>query len=250
MKNKKIRSLSFDLWLTLIYELDSTAHSDIRRNIRSEKIKKKLSNYNIHLSVDKITSAFNDISKTINSGHEKGLDKRFNEWVLQGLNRLPIDREKITRKLVKEIADAIDEAFLEHPPQLLSGVLEMLTLLKNKYNIILISNTGLTSPEAYIRWFKRIELFDKFDGLFFSNELSLAKPSKKIFRLAFEAINASPEEVLHIGDNLNTDVCGAKNVGAQTVWITNGVKTKFFCKPDYVVDSVLEVKDIINKNYT
>ena len=77
-----------------------------------------------------------------------------------------------------------------------------------------------------------------------------AKPSKKIFRLAFEAINASPEEVLHIGDNLNTDVCGAKNVGAQTVWITNGVKTKFFCKPDYVVDSVLEVKDIINKNYT
>ena len=42
MKNKKIRTLSFDLWLTLIYESDLTAHSDIRRNIRSEKIKIKL----------------------------------------------------------------------------------------------------------------------------------------------------------------------------------------------------------------
>ena len=40
MKNKKIRSLSFDLWLTLIYELDLTAHSDIRRNIRSEKLRR------------------------------------------------------------------------------------------------------------------------------------------------------------------------------------------------------------------
>ena len=245
MKNKKIRTLSFDLWLTLIYESDLTAHSDIRRNIRSEKIKIKLSKHNIDLSAEKITSVFNDISRTINSGHEKGLDKKFNEWVLQGLNCLDIDREKVTSKLVKEIADGIDEAFLEHPPQLLSGVLEMLTSLRKKYNIILISNTGLTSPEAYIRWFKRIELFDKFDGLFFSNDLSIAKPSEKIFHLAFESINALPEEVLHIGDNLNTDVCGSKNVGAKTVWITNGVNTKFSCKPDFVAESVLEVKDII-----
>ena len=81
MKNRKIKTLSFDLWLTLIYESDLSANSDIRRRIRSEKIKKKLSNYNLELSTEKITSTFNYISEAINSGHEKGLDKKFNEWL-------------------------------------------------------------------------------------------------------------------------------------------------------------------------
>ena len=247
MKNRKLKTLSFDLWLTLIYESDLSAHSDKRRNLRSEKIRKKLSNYNIDLATDKITSAFNYVSQTINSGHEKGLDKKFNEWVLQGLNILLIDRDKITTKLVEEIAEVIDEAFLEHPPKLLNGVLEMLTLLRKKYNIILISNTGLTSPQAYIKWFKKIELFNKFDKFFFSNDLALAKPSEKIFSLAFRSINSLPDEVLHIGDNPNTDVCGAKNVGAQTVWISNGVTSNFTCEPDFVVKSALEVKDIIKQ---
>tara|TARA_Y100001970_G_scaffold68675_4_gene87559 strand:+ start:59435 stop:60187 length:753 start_codon:yes stop_codon:yes gene_type:complete len=248
MKNRKIKTLSFDLWLTLIYESDLSANSDIRRRIRSEKIKKKLSNYNLELSIEKITSTFNYISEAINSGHEKGLDKKFNEWVLQGLKSLVTDRDKITTKLVKDVSDVIDEAFLEHPPNLLNGVLEMITSLRKQYNIILISNTGLTSPEAYIKWFKRINLFNKFDKFFFSNDLSLAKPSEKIFRLAFKSINSLPEEVLHIGDNLNTDVCGAKNVGAQTVWISNGVTSTFSCKPDFVLESVLQIKNIFQQS--
>ncbi|MFL2665657.1 MAG: HAD family hydrolase [Dehalococcoidia bacterium] len=247
MKNKRKKTLSFDLWLTLIYESDLSANSEIRRDIRSKKIQKKLSKNNIDVSIEKISSCFNKISDSITEGHEKGFDRKFIQWVSKGVNNLVVDTDKVTDKLVKNIAAVIDDAFLEHPPQLLDGVLDMLSLLKERYKIIMISNTGLTSPEAYIEWFKRINLYDKFDEFFFSNELSLAKPSEKLFKMAFNSINSLPEDVLHIGDNPNTDICGAKNVGAHTVLISNGITYQFSCKPDFFVDSVIDVEQIVKE---
>ncbi|MBA31849.1 MAG: hypothetical protein CL748_04930 [Chloroflexi bacterium] len=247
MKNKRTKTLSFDLWLTLIYESDLSANSQIRRNIRSKKIQKKLSKYNIDLSTEKISRCFNKISDIITQGHEKGFDRQFIQWVSLGLNNLVLDTDKLTNNLVKDIATVIDDAFLEHPPQLLEGALDTLSLLREKYKIIMISNTGLTSPKAYIKWFKEIDLYDKFDGFFFSNELSLAKPSEKLFHMAFSSVNSLPEDVLHIGDNINTDICGAKKVGASTVWISNGNDYKFSCKPDFFVESVIDIKKIIEQ---
>ncbi len=51
----------------------------------------------------------------------------------------------------------------------------------------------------------------------------VAKPHPSIFQAACAAANAPPRQVLHLGDDLDTDVDGALAAGLQAGWI---------CRPD------------------
>lgn len=52
-----------------------------------------------------------------------------------------------------------------------------------------------------------------------SGELGIGKPDSGIFLKALESVEAEPEEAVHIGDSLTSDIAGAKNVGMYAVWI-------------------------------
>jgi FMN hydrolase / 5-amino-6-(5-phospho-D-ribitylamino)uracil phosphatase len=47
----------------------------------------------------------------------------------------------------------------------------------------------------------------------------VAKPDPEFFKVMLRRLNASPEEVVHIGDDPYTDVLGAQNVGIEPVWV-------------------------------
>ncbi len=53
--------------------------------------------------------------------------------------------------------------------------------------------------------------------MLFSDEVGFRKPHPKIFEIAAEKLNAKPCEIVHVGDNLKTDVAGAKNAGFKAV---------------------------------
>lgn len=46
-----------------------------------------------------------------------------------------------------------------------------------------------------------------------------AKPYDDMYRTAAERLNLSPERILHVGDDLTTDVAGAIRFGMQACWI-------------------------------
>ena len=63
-----------------------------------------------------------------------------------------------------------------------------------------------------------------FDAIVVSDTFGLRKPRREIFEEVMGLLDASPDEVLHVGDSLRADVAGASAAGIRTAWITRRVR--------------------------
>lgn len=80
----------------------------------------------------------------------------------------------------------------------------------------------------------------KYDELFLSSELGFKKSNGKIFDVIINKLKLKSKEILHIGDNLNSDFFQARLKGVNTIYTKNNKK-----KLKY--ENIL--KNIIEKNY-
>ena len=80
-----------------------------------------------------------------------------------------------------------------------------------------------------------------------SEEAGYAKPDPRIFRDALEATGLTrPEQVMFVGDNPVADIDGAKRFGMKAAWVRRGREYPVGLRtPDYVVDFVSEVRDVV-----
>ena len=65
----------------------------------------------------------------------------------------------------------------------------------------------------------RVGLSSYLDFTVGSEEVGMEKPHPPIFMAALKRVGAAPEEVVHVGDQVRSDVMGAKGVGMQAVLI-------------------------------
>lgn len=56
-------------------------------------------------------------------------------------------------------------------------------------------------------------------GVFTSEDARSYKPQPGLFELALRSTALSPDEVIHIGDSVSSDVRGAGNVGIRAIWL-------------------------------
>ena len=56
-------------------------------------------------------------------------------------------------------------------------------------------------------------------GVFTSEDAKSYKPRKELFELALRETGLNPEEVIHIGDSMSSDVKGAGALGIKTLWL-------------------------------
>ena len=82
-----------------------------------------------------------------------------------------------------------------------------------------------------------------FETIVISGEVGLAKPDPRIFEVALEALAVERDAVWHVGDNLASDVTGAKATGLTAVWLNgSGVaRTADDPEPDIEIRSLSEV---------
>ncbi|HEX7814062.1 HAD family hydrolase [Dyella sp.] len=52
-----------------------------------------------------------------------------------------------------------------------------------------------------------------------ARDTGVAKPDKRIFHAAADLLNVSPQNILHVGDDAELDVVGARAAGLRTAWI-------------------------------
>jgi len=93
---------------------------------------------------------------------------------------------------------------------------EVLKELKKNYKLVLISNTDSLSVPQLIEKFK---LSEYFDGFIYSFETGLLKTNPEMFKKALDIVKLKPEEVLMVGDSLETDVLGAEKAGIKAVLV-------------------------------
>jgi len=87
-----------------------------------------------------------------------------------------------------------------------------------------------------------------FDMIITSEDIRSYKPRPEMFDAAFKLLGMKPDEVLHVGDSLFTDVRGAKSYGIPALWINNrpGSKKPTEYIPDYTSPNLRILPDILD----
>jgi FMN hydrolase / 5-amino-6-(5-phospho-D-ribitylamino)uracil phosphatase len=66
---------------------------------------------------------------------------------------------------------------------------------------------------------QRVGLGSFFRASISAREFGVGKPDPRIFHAAAGAVDLTPEDVLHVGDDATLDALGALNAGMQAAWV-------------------------------
>ena len=142
------------------------------------------------------------------------------------------------------LAGAISLQYTDRSPfqtALFPDAIETLDYLKEKYELHIITNGFEEIQGVKIR---QSRLEDYFKHIFISEKIGHQKPQKEIFLHAMEAAGAAVMESLMIGDNMQTDIAGARSVGMDQVFF-NPHQTKTREKATYEIAELKVLRDIL-----
>ena len=115
-------------------------------------------------------------------------------------------------------------ALSTHHVKLYAGVRELLLSLRNRgRGVYLLSNAQRIFTEYELR---HLGIADCFDGILISSDHGVKKPDERFFRILLEKYKINPEHALMIGNDLDSDIAGAKKVGIDTFYIHSGISPK------------------------
>jgi len=238
------RAVTFDLWLTLMFE-ESTG----RHELRVREGVQALSDAGISVEPQQLGDAIRTVVRETSADHDRGFDRTFTERMQQILDAADRDaRASINNEQFEAFSRAIDEPFLVHSPTIYPAAQSVLSAIREMgVRTALISNVGSTSPGVYRRYLEREGVGQYLEYLTFSNEIASAKPAAKMFTHTLEQLGVAPENALHVGDNLHADVGGAKDVGMSAVWIQGYDDRKPRVQPDFTISGLDELPAVVER---
>ncbi len=97
---------------------------------------------------------------------------------------------------------------------------------------------------------QRLGLADFFESVVVSEEVGWRKPHPRIFRRFLQQMGVDAEDVLFVGDDLQCDIVGAKNVGMRTAWIVRDATTVVndevtTIHPDFIIHSLEQLPPLL-----
>ncbi len=147
----------------------------------------------------------------------------------------------VTEALCLQMSDVFLD-FCASKPGVIAGAHELMDYLKQKgYRIHMCSN-GF--HEVQYKKLAACGLRDYFDTIILSEDAGVNKPSKAYFDYALEQSGATRATTIMIGDNLQTDIKGAKGAGLDTL-LFNRWQVDPEGVPTYTVASLKEIQDIL-----
>ncbi|WON77113.1 5-amino-6-(5-phospho-D-ribitylamino)uracil phosphatase YigB [Serratia sp. UGAL515B_01] len=90
---------------------------------------------------------------------------------------------------------------------------QTLQALRQRYPLVAITNGNVDPAQCGLGEYFQFVLRSGPDGR--------AKPYRDMYQLAAERLGVAPENILHVGDDLTTDVAGALRSGLQACWIND-----------------------------
>ena len=145
----------------------------------------------------------------------------------------------------KELAEKIGHEYVKEASakkQLISGAKDILDFLYPKYTLHIISN-GF--QEAQYRKLENCDISQYFDQVILSEEVGVSKPHKEIFEYALEKANATIERSIMVGDDAESDIKGALNIGMDCIYFNPHDSTDDnSVKPTFIVQHLTTLKEI------
>lgn len=117
-------------------------------------------------------------------------------------------------------------------------------LARTDLKLALIANAASDSAREALA---TLGIEERFDTVVVSGELGVAKPDGAIFAAAVRAVGVDPGDAWHVGDNLQTDVLGAKAAGMGAVWLNRDglARTAGDPEPDHEIRSLTELARLL-----
>ncbi len=147
----------------------------------------------------------------------------------------------VSPQMIKVLADEY-LYFLKRESILMDGAVEILEYLIDKYRLHILTN-GFT--EVQTDKLRYSGLTSYFELLITSEETGKLKPHPEVFKYALKKAGTFAHKSYMIGDNFQSDVLGARNVGMHAIHFdpegTNDVDFKIIPK----VKHLLEIKEIL-----
>ena len=127
--------------------------------------------------------------------------------------------------------------------KLIDGAHDILEYLSSRYNMAILSN----SFERALRAKVESAGFDKYFKAIHSSELiKINKPAAGAFEYAINSIGGDKNSSIMIGDNLSTDIMGARNSGIDQIWLSaEDNRTEIDFVPTHTISSLFELRDIL-----
>lgn len=138
---------------------------------------------------------------------------------------------------IASITTAVMDKFIfwRHKIDVPKTSFDVLDYLAEKYPLAVITNGNVEVSKIKLDNYFQFSLRGGPDGR--------SKPFSDMFHLASLQLGIAPENILHIGDNLITDVAGAINHGMQACWL-NVVGLDIFQQSDASVLPNVEIRQL------
>jgi putative hydrolase of the HAD superfamily len=204
---KVYRHIFFDLDRT-IWDFDASAEDSFSRMFE----KYKLAHHGVP-SVEAFKERYDVHNDMLWSWYRKG------EILKEVLNLKRFDMTLADFGIVNhEIAIGMSEDYVivnPDKPFLYPYAIESLTYMAEKYPLHLITNGFQEVQEQKFR-IARLDRF--FKSVTTSEEAGIKKPEPGIFHFAMDKAGCSANESIIIGDDLEVDIVGARNIGMDGVY--------------------------------
>ncbi|MCX7879617.1 MAG: HAD family hydrolase [Ignavibacteria bacterium] len=209
--SKRIKVITIDFWNTLF---DSSNGLE-RNHYRISELKKSLETLGLRVSDEEYEKAMAeawDYFNTIWKNEQRTISAAQAIDFFWKYFNAPYDED-----LMHRLVYIFEHSILDYPPKLIEGVEDSLKILKEKFFLGIVSDTGF-SPGIILReLLRKVGIFEYFSAFSFSNETGVAKPNPKAYMTILEQFDCPPEQALHIGDIEETDIIGAKNLKMKAI---------------------------------
>lgn len=136
--------------------------------------------------------------------------------------------------LGRDVAAVFDAERDQSNVRFRSGVPELLDSLDGDYRLGIVTN-GFEETQG--QKIEAVGLEQWIDETVIAGSETPLKPAPEPFERAMDRLQAVPENTVHVGDSLETDVQGAAAAGLRSVWVSAGGDPEGYA-PTYMVISV------------
>jgi HAD superfamily hydrolase (TIGR01509 family) len=236
----QVEAVLFDLFDTLVLiDNGETYYEPSLRRLHEFLVKN-----GVNVAFDRFRHVYFEVRDRFYSESQKTLEEpHFNCRVSQTLQSLGYDFDASDQVVVGATMAFADE-FMRYV-RLDNSVLEVLKKLHKKYKLGVVSNFAI--PECGWRLLQNYGLKAYFDVVVISGEVNRRKPSPEIFERALKALGVNASKTVFVGDTLDMDVKGPKNVGMKTVLVKRRpVEDIVDTKPDFVIKNLNELFSVLH----
>jgi len=223
MKAKStIDAVTFDVWQTLLLERDGWSLR--RRNARCENLSSALKELDLGVDIEQLKLAFENLDSWLAGIWSSNREVTHLDQIKFLIKAASEGSLTVEEEWVDRLSSAYVSAIFSVPPYLNPEAPRVLQWLKDRGKLIgLICNVGLTPGLGLRKILEKFGVAEYFDLMIFSDEVGFRKPDPRMFHEASDELELEPCRIVHIGDNLRSDIWGAKNVGFRAVYLSTGV---------------------------